>query len=141
MEFSIESNAPWTFGVIAFVLSIPNIICATLCAAVATAGAAIDASMDPFATTASAEAQTEAAATAAAGLLWTVILASILCFVFSFFGKSKKSHITGILSVAGGAYIFIMALIGLGSWLWGTAAGILYIIGGIYSIRNKKRIA
>lgn len=146
MENSTKSNAPWILGIIAFVLSIPNILCATLCAAATTVGAAIAASPDPFTTTTDADAQaaTEAAAataTVASGLLWTVIVASILCFIFSFFGKSKNSHVTGILTIIGGAYIFIQALIGLGSWIWGTAAGILYLIGGIYSILNKKRLA
>ena len=74
------------------------------------------------------------------GLLTAVIISSILCFVFSFFGKSKISHIAGAIVILGAILILGTAIIGFGSWIWGIAAGILYLIGGIFSIINKKRL-
>ena len=81
----------------------------------------------------------EDAAGSAAGLLWAVLLVSILCFIFSFMGKSKNSAVTGILLILGGLFILINGLVGFGSMLWGTATGALYLASGIVSIVNQKR--
>ena len=76
-----------------------------------------------------------------AGALVLFIVINILCFIFSFFGKSKISVITGILLILGAIFILINGFVGLGSMLWGCVTGILYLIGGIFSIINKNRIA
>lgn len=140
-----KSNAPWILGLIAFCISIPNVICATLCAAVATgvtaAGVAASAQADG-ATNAQANEQAEAAIAAAgagmAGWFIAIVLASIICFILSFFGKSQYSLTTGVVMILGGAFIMVNGFIGFGSILWGTTAGLLYIIAGGLSISNHK---
>ena len=114
-----KSNAPWILGIIAFVTSLPNLLCAFLCAG---ATAAVSGGL-----------------TAAAFLV--VVLVSIVCFILSFMGKSKFSVVTGILLILGGLFILLSGLLGLGSMLWGTVTGILYFAAGIVSILNQKRPA
>lgn len=114
-----KSNAPWILGIIAFVTSLPNLLCAFLCAG--------------------ATAAVSGGSTAAAFLV--VVLVSIVCFILSFMGKSKISVVTGILLILGGLFILLSGLLGLGSMLWGTVTGILYFAAGIVSILNQKRPA
>lgn len=114
-----KSNAPWILGIIAFVTSLPNLLCAFLCAG--------------------ATAAVSGGSTAAAFLV--VVLVSIVCFILSFMGKSKISVVTGILLILGGLFILLSGLLGLGSILWGTVTGILYFAAGIVSILNQKRPA
>ena len=74
-----KSNAPWILGIIAFVMSIPNVLCATLCAA----------------TVAAVESETTTATDATdtgISMLIAIVLSSILCFIFSFMGKGKISE-------------------------------------------------
>lgn len=136
-----KSNAPWILGIIAFVASIPNILCATVCAA-AVAGLS-ETAKEEAARTGDAATQTTAAGTseAMAGILAAIVIVSLICFVLSFFGKSKISVITGILLVLGAIFVLISSFVGPGSILWGSVAGVCYLIGGIFSIINKKRIA
>ncbi len=126
-----KSNAPWILGIIAFCTSIPNILCATLCAAAATG---VSSAFDET------TGNTETTDSVIGGFL-LFILISVLCFILSFFGKSKISVITGILLILGAIFILTNAFIGFGSMLWGTVSAILYLIGGIFSIINNKRIA
>ena len=136
-----KSNAPWILGIIAFVASIPNILCATVCAA-AIAGLSETAKEEAAQ---SGDAATHAAASgtseAMAGILAALVIISLICFVLSFFGKSKISVITGILMILGALFIVINSFVGPGNILWGSVAGICYLIAGCYSIINKKRIA
>lgn len=127
-----KSNAPWILGIIAFVTSLPNLLCAFLCAGATTAVAAA---------AAEEEGAVEEAASAAAGYFWLVVLVSIVCFILSFMGKSKSSVVTGILLILGALFILVNGFIGLGSMLWGTVTGILYLVAGIVSILNQKRPA
>lgn len=127
-----KSNAPWILGIIAFVTSLPNLFCAFLCAGATTAVAAA---------AAEEEGAVEEAASAAAGYFWLVVLVSIVCFILSFMGKSKSSVVTGILLILGALFILVNGFIGLGSMLWGTVTGILYLVAGIVSILNQKRPA
>lgn len=124
-----KSNAPWILGIIAFVTSLPNLLCAFLCAGATTAVAAVE------------EGAVEEAASAAAGYFWLVVLVSIVCFILSFMGKSKSSVVTGILLILGALFILVNGFIGFGSMLWGTVTGILYLVAGIVSILNQKRPA
>ena len=136
-----KSNAPWILGIIAFVASIPNILCATICAAAVSSFSKV--------ATEDAAKQGDAAAQAAIsgtedtmrGILVAIIIISLICFVLSFFGKSKISVITGILLILGALFIVINSFVGPGNILWGSVAGICYLIAGCYSIINKKRIA
>lgn len=135
-----KSNAPWILGIIAFVLSIPNILCATLCAAVVATGTAVTEAAVVSSGTPVETPDTESTAASMGWLLTAVIISSILCFIFSFFGKSKISHIAGAIVILGAILILGTAIIGFGSWIWGIAAGVLYLLGGIFSIINKKRL-
>ena len=136
-----KSNAPWILGIIAFIASIPNILCATVCAAV---GAGMSQAAQEEAAR-NGDAAAHAAATnsgeAFAGMLLVFVIISLLCFILSFFGKSKISVITGILLILGAIFILVNGFVGLGNMLLGSIVGICYLIGGIFSIINKKRIA
>ena len=95
-----KSNAPWILGIIAFCTSIPNILCATVCAAVG-AGISAAAATHNATTQAEVESAVNNAGESMAGALVLFIVINILCFIFSFFGKSKISVITGILLILG----------------------------------------
>lgn len=136
-----KSNAPWILGIIAFVASIPNILCATVCAAAI--GGFSEAVKEEAARTGDSAAHAAASGTSAAmgGFLVAIVIISLLCFILSFFGKSKISVFTGILLILGALFLLISCFAGPGNILWGSVAGICYLIGGCYSIINKKRIA
>lgn len=136
-----KSNAPWILGIIAFVASIPNILCATVCAAVAVGIS--ETAKDEAAKSGDAATQASAsgASEAFAGILAALVIISLICFILSFFGKSKISVITGILLILGALFIIINSFVGPGNILWGSVAGICYLIAGCFSIINKKRIA
>jgi len=136
-----KSNAPWILGIIAFVASIPNILCATVCAAVAVGISETAKEEAVKSGDAAAQASASGASEAFAGLLVAIVIVSLICFVLSFFGKSKISVITGILLILGSLFLLASTFAGPGSILWGSVAGTCYLIGGIFSIINKKRIA
>lgn len=123
-----KSNAPWILGIIGFCTSIPNVLCAMLCAGLV-AGVTE--------TNAAANGQKADTSGIAVHLL-AIVVVSVLCFILSFFGKSKKSVITGILMLLGGLFIAVTAFIGFGNWFWGLTSGVLYAIGGALSITNRK---
>ena len=137
-----KSNAAWICGLIGFITSIPNILCAFLCVGVKAAAAGVSAGLSAdgsnFDETA-ADAAFADAASGAAGFFWVIVLVSIVCFALSFLGKSKNSLITGVIVLLGGIFILINGFIGFGNMLWGTATGGLYIASGIVAILNKKR--
>ena len=135
-----KSNAPWILGLVAFATSIPNILCATICAA-AVSGLSESAKEDAIREGDTA-AQTAATSTTEtmAGLLVALVIVSLICFILSFFGKSKISVATGVLLILGSFFIMIDSFVGPGNILWGCVSGICYLIGGCYSISNKKRI-
>ena len=128
-----KSNAAWICGLIGFITSIPNTLCALLCAGAAAAASGIqeDGTFD--------EAAADKAAGGAAAYFWVIDLVSIVCFVLAFMGKKKNSLATGVAILVGGVFILINGFIGFGSMLWGTATGGLYIASGIVSILNNKR--
>ena len=135
-----KSNAPWILGIIAFMASIPNILCATVCAA-AVVGlsetAKKEAAIEGDTATQAAAAGTS---DAMAGILAALVIVSLICFVLSFFGKSRISVVTGLLMILGALFIVLNSFVGPGNILWGCVAGICYLIAGCYSIINKKRI-
>ncbi len=145
-----KSNAGWICGLIGFMTSIPNTLCAFICAGV-TAGIASEVARSNAAEQAVAEGASADAAAAAvkeaevaaaggvAGYFWVIVLVSVVCFILSFMGKGKYSLITGILVLLGGMFILINGFIGLGSMLWGTATGILYMLSGIVAILNRNK--
>ena len=126
-----KSNVPWILGLIAFCMSIPNFLCATVCAAVA--NEAINQNKIENGIVPNSE-QPDDRVT---GLLVAVLLVSIFAFILSFFGKSKISVITGILLILMALFILVNGFVGFGSMFWGTITGILYIISGTFSIINK----
>ena len=136
-----KSNAPWILGIIAFVASIPNILCATVCAAAI--GGLSEMAKEDAARTGDTAAHAAASSTseAMAGFLAAIVIVSLVCFILSFFGKSKISVITGILRIFGAIFLLVSSFAGPGNILWGLVAATCYLIGGIFSIINKKRIA
>ncbi len=129
-----KSNAAWICGIIGFITSLPNSLCALLCAGAATAAAGLT-EENP----AAANAAMEDAAKGATGLLIAVLAVSVICFILSFMGKSKNSLITGILLILGALFILINAFVGFGNMVWGGATGALYLVSGIVSVVNRKR--
>ncbi|MBE6355561.1 MAG: hypothetical protein E7058_00430 [Lentisphaerae bacterium] len=138
-----KSNAAWICGLVGFITSLPNTLCALICAGATAAVAEEAAKMEAVekgATDLEAVKAAEAAAAGGvAGYFWFIVLVSILCFALSFMGKGKHSLITGIVVLLGGIFILINGFVGFGSMLWGTATGGLYIASGIVAILNKKR--
>ena len=136
-----KSNAPWILGLIAFMASIPNVLCATVCAAAVTGLS--EAAKEEAARQGDTATQAAAAGTGEtmAGLLAALVIVSLICFILSFFGKSKISVVTGLLMIFGALFIVLNSVAGPGNILWSFVAGICYLIGGIFSIINKKRIA
>ena len=139
-----KSNGAWICGLIGFITSIPNTLCAFICAGIS-AGVAGEAAKVQAVKEGATDIETvqaaEAAATSsAAGYFMVIVAISILCFILSFMGKGKHSLITGIIVLLGGIFILINGFIGFGNMLWGSATGGLYIASGIVAILNKKRI-
>ena len=129
-----KSNAAWICGLIGFITSLPNSLCALLCAGATTAAAGLTEE-----NSAAANAAMEDAAKGATGLLIAVLAVSVICFILSFMGKSKSSLITGILLILGAVFILVNGFVGFGSMLWGSATGALYLVSGIVSVVNRKR--
>lgn len=123
-----KSNAPWILGIIGLFLTILHFACAFLCSAglavtkVATEGeAAGDKMME-----------------AGMGVTYLVIGIMVLCFILSFFGKSKLSRATGVLMILGGIVAGALSCVYLS--IPGLAAGFVYLFGGISSINNYRRV-
>lgn len=138
---SKKSNAAWICGLIGFITSLPNSLCAMLCAATVTAAEGFSAGLadDGSFSEAAADAAMNETASQASILLVAVLIVSIVCFALSFLGKSKNSLITGIFLILGALFILINGFIGFGSMLWGTATGGLYLASGLVSILNQKK--
>ena len=62
----------------------------------------------------------------------------VLCFILSFFGKSKASGFTGLLLIVGGIAAAGVSVAHFSAG--GIAAGIVYMCAGISSICNSKKI-
>ena len=72
------------------------------------------------------------------GVTYLVIGIMVLCFILSFFGKSKSSRTTGVLMILGGIVAGALSCVYLS--IPGLAAGFVYLFGGISSINNYKRV-
>ena len=108
-----KTAAPMILGVIAFVLSIPGVLCTAVCATVATDASG---SATPF----------------------LFLLPPVVGFILSFFCKTKISTLTGIMVLLVGLYETVTSL---PANLLGIVAGILFIVAGALSISNTKRPA
>ena len=130
-----KSDAPWILGIIGFIVSIP-----TACAAAGVA--AIEAARQDAVNSGNtaAEASATNSGEAFAWMLLVFAIISLLCFILSFFGKSKISVVTGILLILGALFILVNGFVGFGNMLLGSIVGICYLIGGIFSIINRKRL-
>lgn len=127
-EQKTKSNAPWILGIIGIFLTILHYACAIACSAglAGLGGAAGDA---------------EGGARAAdSSLMFGTVAAGIMfvCFILSFFGKSKASTFTGLLLIVGGITSIGMSIPHFSAA--GAAAGIIYMCAGISSICNRKKI-
>ena len=123
---SKKSSAGLVLGIIGFCLGLPQSICLLACTVLA--GAAAGATGDEEA--------------AGAGVLF--LLAFILELVGSIMGfaacfstkKAEKAKSAGTLMIVSGAMIIIAGLIGSG--FIGIICGVLFLIGGIVSMKNAN---
>ena len=138
-----KSNATWICGLIGFITSIPNTLCAFLCAATVAGveGALAGVDEEGNFNEAAADAAVESAAEDASTWLLAIMGVSVLCFILSFMGKGKSSAATGFLMILGSIFILVTGFIGYGSMLWGTATAGLYLASGIVAMVNAKRPA
>lgn len=126
-----KSNAPWILGIVGVFLTILHYACAVVCSAALAAGDEVFNEVDK----ASAQQTMDngmAVANFGAGLM-------VLCFILSFFGKSKSSKVTGIVMIIAG---IVSAGLSIAHFSFaGIAAGIVYMCAGISSICNSKKAA
>ena len=129
-EQKTKSNAPWILGIVGLVLTVVHTACAIICSAAISAGDTV------FNDASDAEAQ----ATFDNGMNVAAIGVGIMaiCFVLSFFGKSKASGLTGFFLVIGGIAAAGISVAHFSAG--GIAAGIVYMCSGISSICNRKKI-
>lgn len=129
-EQKVKSNAPWILGIIGVFLTIAHTACAVLCTAAISAGdqalggASQEAAQDTF---------NKGMNVASIG-----IGIMVLCFILSFFGKSKASTFTGLLLILGGLAAAGVSIAHFSAA--GIAAGIVYFCAGISSICNRNKI-
>ena len=128
-EQRTKSNAPWILGIVGLILTVVHTACAVICtAAVATIDKNVGASEEV------------AQGDMNQGMTITLIGMAIMavCFILSFFGKSKASGLTGMLLIIGGIAAAGVSIAHLS--VGGIAAGIVYMCAGISSICNRKKI-
>lgn len=113
-----KSNAPWILGVTGFVISIPSVLCALLCSAAA-AGASGSTSVGIL------------------PLLPTFV--SLICFILSFYGKSKHSKATGVIMLLLSAILVVLGIVFFSIWSLGAAG--CYFAASFCSILNANRPA
>jgi len=129
-EAKVKSNAPWILGIVGLILTAVHTYCAILCTAAISAGdeafggASKEAAQDTF---------NRGMDVAAIGI---GIMA--VCFILSFFGKSKASGLTGLLLILGGIAAAGVSIAHFSAG--GIAAGIIYMCAGISSVCNRKKI-
>ena len=127
-EQKTKSNAPWILGVVGFCLSIPQICCSILCAA---------ASAD---VASSSTTTSDQAATAAGMGVYAMlpVVTTVLCFILSFFGKSKASTATGVILILSSLANIVFCVMNFSAF--GIAASVCFFCAGISSICNTKKI-
>lgn len=128
-----KSNAPWILGLVGFGLSIPQVICSILCAGAAAgiAGSSAEAG--------GADAAEQVAAAGSAGVVFMLpVVCTFLCFILSFFGKSKISTVTGVFLILLGLLDVYASVTNLSAL--GIAAAVCFFCAGISSICNAKKV-
>ena len=126
-----KSIAPIILGVVGFILNVPGVVCAAACAG---AGKGID----RFANSLLEASGEKASQGGGFSFNLLMIVCWLLCFVLLFFGKSKMSKATGVLTIIASVFMVIFAFCS-GNWFFGLAAAICYLIGGILSCANASR--
>lgn len=111
------SNAPLILGIIGAVVSLPNLVCASVCGAIA--GAA-----------------TGGESGAAIGA-WLGVVPIVLGFIAAFFGKSKPTF-CGISMLICALISFITVILTGFVSIFGWAAFILFLIAGIIAFTQTK---
>ena len=129
-EQKTKSNAPWILGLVGLILTIVHTACAVIFSAAISAG-------DEVFNGASEAAAQE---TFNKGMIIASIGIGIMavCFILSFFGKSKTSGLTGFLLIIGGIAAAGVSIAHFS--VGGIAAGIIYMCAGISSICNREKI-
>ena len=126
-EQKTKSNAPWILGIVGIFLTILHYACAIACSAGLAGLGGIDVGIGG----AKAADNSLMCGTVAAGIMF-------VCFILSFFGKSKASTFTGLLLIVGGITSVCMSIPHFS--VAGVAAGIVYMCAGISSICNRKKV-
>ena len=129
-EQKTESHAPWILGIVGLILTAVHTACAVICTGFIAAG-------DQVFTGASEEAVQDTM-DKGMGIAGVGIGIMAVCFVLSFFGKSKVSGFTGFLLIVGGLAAAGVSIAHFSAG--GIAAGIIYMCAGISSICNRKKI-
>ncbi len=111
------SNAPMILGIIGAVVSLPNLLCASMCGALVGGAAGGEAG-------------------AALGA-WLGFIPVVLGFVASFFGKSKPTF-CGISMLICTLISFITVIMTGFTSIFGWAALILFLIAGIIAFTQTK---
>lgn len=129
-EQKTKSNAPWILGIVGLILTAVHTACAVICSAAISAGDEVFAGAS----------KTAAQDTFNTGMNVAAVGIGIMavCFVLSFFGKSKASGFTGFLLVIGGIAAAGVSIAHFSAG--GIAAGIVYMCAGISSICNRNKI-
>ena len=137
------SNVPLIMGIVGFILSLPNTLCAGACGAIAGAAAGglstaeADMALDSEALdTAVAAAEAGAAAGANAAIL-IAGSAGLLGLIGGILGKSKPS-ISGIGMLVAAGLLMFQTLAGFNILAFSIA--VLYAIGGIIAFTQKKEV-
>lgn len=111
-----KTAAPIILGIIAFILAIPGMLCSTFCAALVS-----EASHGEH----------------GSGIVWLMVVPTLVNFVLCFFCKSGKSKTTGLVMVLLSVLMLLIAVLLIS--LFGIAVAILFMVAGGLSISNAKR--
>lgn len=123
MPGQYKSNAPLILGIIAAVLTLPAVLCTAICAGVASSGPTRG---------------DMGLANSMGRALWVVVICALVCFVCSFLGKTKNSAIYGTVQIISALILTLVSLISFN--LFSLAGAVCYLIGGIISCLNMKRL-
>lgn len=114
-----KTGAPMVLGTIAFILSLPGILCASICSAAVSGVSEGRSNLN--------------------GLVWVLVIVAIVNLIASFRCKSAKSKGAGILIICLSIPFMILGVLLGGPFNFVPA--VLYFIAGAYCISNASRPA
>lgn len=114
-----KTGAPMVLGTIAFILSLPGILCATICSAAVSGVSEGRSSLS--------------------GLVWVLVVVAIVNLIASFKCKGRNSKGAGILIICLSVPFMILGVLLGGPFNF--VPSVLYFISGAYCISNASRPA